>query len=214
MALFLNKLSNGSLSLNGTLDESTIAKIDYEPVNQNPDRYTFHYVSFKTPKRFIKSLKVLFYNRRSEYDVIRKTGYIEVEIETTNGTIKTKFEVSNPIGAFKYGENIHQEKFVEDFLNLVYSFESNEDVIEICEIKHPTEYKDAISLSAKISTIAEILNRLEKDSKSSKGVLKWLKAAFLRFDILLKETDEHGQETMFATLNPILAKHGYALFNR
>ena len=215
MALFLNKFSTDEdFDISNVFSERTVAKIDYTFVMCNPDIYEFHYVSFKAPKIFIKKLEVLFYDKKATSTSPSKEGSINVTIQTVDGDKKIKFLMNNSIADLNYEENSIQEHFVKDFINLAYCFNGNEDVIEVCNTLHPTEYADAITLSKKISSISGILNKLDKDNRGAKKILDWLKGAFLRFDILLKHTEESGEETMFSSLDSILSKHGVALFNR
>lgn len=214
MALFLNKKGNEEFEISNFSNDNTFAKITYIDGNGCENTYLFQYVSFKAPKVPVKELKVLFYEIRDTYGRMVKTGSLYTTIKNGDTQYKLTFYTDNAIASPIIDNYYTQNKFVEDFFKFIYSFNTLEDVYEVCTTNHPTSYSDAISLSEKISKISTILNSLEKGSRGAHYLIQWLKLALLRFEIILKTDDGYGVKTQFSTLDPVFAKHGLALYNK
>lgn len=214
MALFLNKTANGNLEVCQYSNENTFARIEYYYGNGYDDRYTFNYVSFKAPKIPVYELKLSLWVSKDSYGYEVKKGSIYTTIKDGETEYRIGYSTENSIACPSVSSHYNQNDFVTDFFNFIYSFNSVEDVYEVCTARHPTSYQDAISLSQKIASIATILNGLEIGSRGAGYLISWLKLALLRFDIILKNDDGNGEKTQFTTLDPIFAKHKLALYNK
>ena len=215
MGLYLNKDERGFLRIERWLGENPIASLtcseDSGFITYYPEFFSFN------PKFDIRKIQIWDSSFKANSKESEKEWFMNATICDNHNLLTLRYSTHHGVGQ-GYGE-YNAESFLVSCFYFIFSFDSVEDLITVCAIKRPTEYKNANELVDDINKICAILNKMNKPNG---WLSEWLKVAFYRFNLRLKTipVQKNGEEqlksdmTQFAALEPILAKHGYALFKK
>lgn len=213
---YLIKNKDGRLTVSGYHSSNTIATLTYMGHVPTGDKYMINYISFNAPRFPIKEIDVRFakYNEGTD----RYVGRANIIAYVRGHNVKDKIEFSNTsIMSIHINPNMDLDTYLGLYFDFIYSFDTIDDLKILSSVVDPSYYTAPETLQNAIHKISSILNKKDKSSPHCYELIKWLEVAFLRFDLdlrYLKQSEKKGEVTQFAELDPILAKHGYALFKK